>query len=77
MFFSFIKDNNNLLLYSKNKIMLSQGNTTSNSFGEIYTREKKIFQNILFSDFFNLIILIPNSIQEIECINIVDKKKNL
>ena len=71
----YISPKNDILLSTKDKIMLSEENITSPGLYEIHNISNKIdIQQILFSDFFNLIILIPDSIRDIECINLPQKK---
>ena len=62
-----------ILIYSHN-IILSQDNFSTPSLMEIYSPQKSDIQKILFSNYFNLIILIPDSIRDIDCINLLEKK---
>ena len=68
----YISDNNNYIMSSKNKIIISKENINE----EIYNCAYDVKQ-LLFSNFFNLIIIIPNIIKDIECFNILTKKKEL
>ena len=70
----YISIKNDLLFFSQNKIIHSSENIKSNELSEVYSfSNKKDIQTILFSEFFNLIILIPDSIRDIECINLSKK----
>ena len=70
----YISIKNDLLFFSQNKIIHSSENIKSNELSEVYSfSNKKDLQTILFSEFFNLIILIPDSIRDIECINLSKK----
>ena len=72
----FISAKNDILLYSNNKFFVSSETLKSADLLSIYEPiQKNDIQQIFFSDFFNLIILIPNSIREIECINLAKKNK--
>ena len=72
----FVQDNNNYLLSSENKIFLSNENDKENPFNEIYSYSYNIKQ-LLFSKIYNLIIIIPEMIRDIECINLLTKKLEL
>ena len=72
----YISTKNEILLYSNNNLFLSSEIIESIDLPVIYNpATQNDIQNILFSDFFNLIILIPDSIREIECINLSQKKQ--
>ena len=72
----FISTKNDILLYSNDQIFVSSEIFKSADLMSIYEpAQKNDIQQIFFSDFFNLIILIPNSIREIECINLTKKNK--
>ena len=72
----YISAKNEILLYSNNKLFLSSEIIETIDLPVIYNPvTQNDIQNILFSEFFNLIILIPNSIREIECINLSQKKQ--
>ena len=71
---SYITEKNNILLYSQNKLFLLQENLSNPSLIEIYSTTKNDIQKILFSNFLNIIILIPSLLSEIECINLSQKK---
>ena len=59
----------------KDKIMHSEESFKSPELSETDNiSNKNDIQQILFSDFFNLIILIPDSIRDIKCINLQQKK---
>ena len=68
----YISSKNDILLYSNSKLFLSSEIIKSVDLPIIPT--KNDIQQILFSDFYNIIILIPNSIREIECISLSEKK---
>ena len=71
----YISSKNDILFFTKDKIMLSEESIKSPGLSEICNiSNKNDIQQILFSDFLNLIILIPDSIRDIECINIPQKK---
>ena len=56
--------------------MLSSESLKSSELSQIYnTSPKNDISQILFSDFFNLIILVPDSIREIDCIKLSNKNK--
>ena len=66
---------NDILFFTKNKIMHSEESFKSPELSETDDiSNKNDIQQILFSDFFNLIILIPDSIRDIKCINLQQKK---
>ena len=66
---------NDILFFTKNKIMHSEESFKSPELSETDNiSNKNDIQQILFSDFFNLIILIPDSIRDIKCINLQQKK---
>jgi WD40 repeat protein len=72
----YISAKNEILLYSNNKLFLSSEIIETIDLPVIYNPvTQNDIQNILFSEFFNLIILIPDSIREIECINLSQKKQ--
>jgi len=71
---SYITEKNNILLYSQNILFLLQENLSNPSLIEIYSTTKNDIQKILFSNFLNIIILIPSLLSEIECINLSQKK---
>ena len=71
---SYITEKNNILLYSQNKLFLLQENLSNPSLIKIYSTTKNDIQKILFSNFLNIIILIPSLLSEIECINLSQKK---
>ena len=71
---SYITEKNNILLYSQNKLFLLQENLSNPSLIEIYSTTKNDIRKILFSNFLNIIILIPSLLSEIECINLSQKK---
>ena len=73
---SYISNKNDILFCTQDKIHLSSETIKSQDISDIYdSSNKKDIQNILFSDFLNLIILIPDSIRDIECINLAKKAK--
>ena len=66
---------NDILFFTKDKIMHSEESFKSPELSETDNiSNKNDIQQILFSDFFNLIILIPDSIRDIKCINLQQKK---
>ena len=69
----FLSNKNNFLISSKNKILLSNENINEPKINEIYNCPYDIKQ-LLFSNFFNLIIIVPNIIKDIECFNILTNK---
>ena len=72
----FISAKNDILLYFNDKLFISSEALKSVDLISIYeSTQKNDIQQILFSDFFNLIVLIPYSIREIECINLTKKNK--
>lgn len=72
----YISTKNEILFNSNNNLFLSSEIIESIDLPVIYNpATQNDIQNILFSDFFNLIILIPDSIREIECINLSQKKQ--
>ena len=74
----YITYKNDILIHLKDKIILSSENIQSSNLSEVYNiTENNEIQQILFSDFFNLIILIPDSIRNIECIDLLTKKSEL
>ena len=68
----YISDNNNYLISTKNKIIISKDNKNE----DIYNCSYDIKQ-LLFSSFYNFIIIIPNLIKDIECFNILTNKVEL
>ena len=71
----YISPKNDILFFTKNKIMHSEESFKSPELSETDDiSNKNDIQQILFSDFFNLIILIPDSIRDIKCINLQQKK---
>ena len=68
----YISDNNNYLISTKNKIIISKDNKNE----DIYNCSYDIKQ-LLFSNFYNYIIIIPNLIKDIECFNILTNKVEL
>ena len=68
----YISDNNNYLISSKNKIIISKDNKNE----DIYNCSYDIKQ-LLFSSFYNYLIIIPNLIKDIECFNILTNKVEL
>ena len=68
----YISDNNNYLISTKNKIIISKDNKNE----DIYNCSYDIKQ-LLFSNFYNFIIIIPNLIKDIECFNILTNKVEL
>ena len=72
----FISDKNDYLLSAKNKIFLSNENNKETPFNEIYSYSYNIKQ-LLFSKLYNLIIIIPEQIRDIECINLLTKNVEL
>ena len=68
----YISDNNNYLISTKNKIIISKDNKNE----DIYNCSYDIKQ-LLFSSFYNYIIIIPNLIKDIECFNILTNKVEL
>ena len=68
----YISDNNNYLISTKNKIIISKDNKNE----DIYNCSYDIKQ-LLFSNFYNFIIVIPNLIKDIECFNILTNKVEL
>jgi WD40 repeat protein len=71
----YISPKNDILFFTKDKIMHSEENFKSPELSETDNiSNKNDIQQILFSDFFNLIILIPDSIRDIKCINLQQKK---
>ena len=71
----YISPKNDILFFTKNKIMHSEESFKSPELSETDNiSNKNDIQQILFSDFFNLIILIPDSIRDIKCINLQQKK---
>ena len=65
----YISDNNNYIISTKNKKMLSKENINE----ELYNCAYDVKQ-LLFSNCYNLLIIIPNIIKDIECFNILSKK---
>ena len=73
---SYISEKNDIIFYTKDILMLSSESLKSSELSQIYnTSPKNDISQILFSDFFNLIILVPDSIREIECIKLSNKNK--
>ena len=71
----YISHKNDILFFTKDKIMHSEESFKSPELSETDNiSNKNDIQQILFSDFFNLIILIPDSIRDIKCINLQQKK---
>ena len=71
----YISPKNDILFFTKGKIMHSEESFKSPELSETDNiSNKNDIQQILFSDFFNLIILIPDSIRDIKCINLQQKK---
>ena len=71
----YISIKNDILFFTKDKIMHSEESFKSPELSETDNiSNKNDIQQILFSDFFNLIILIPDSIRDIKCINLQQKK---
>ena len=71
----YISIKNDILFFIKDKIMHSEESFKSPELSETDNiSNKNDIQQILFSDFFNLIILIPDSIRDIKCINLQQKK---
>ena len=71
----YISSKNDILFFTKDKIMHSEESFKSPELSETDDiSNKNDIQQILFSDFFNLIILIPDSIRDIKCINLQQKK---
>ena len=70
----FISNKNNYLLSSKNKILISSDNITEPNVTEVYNYSYEIKQ-LLFSNLYNLIIIVPNVLKDIECFNLNNKKK--
>ena len=71
----YISPKNDILFFTKDKIMHSEESFKSPELSETDNiSNKNDIQQILFSDFFNLIILIPDSIRDIKCINLQQKK---
>ena len=71
----YISPKNDILFFTKDKIMHSEESFKSPELSETDDiSNKNDIQQILFSDFFNLIILIPDSIRDIKCINLQQKK---
>ena len=71
----YISIKNDILFFTKDKIMHSEESFKSPELSETDNiSNKNDIQQILFSDFFNLIILIPDSIRDIKCINLQRKK---
>ena len=71
----YISPKNDILFFTKDKIMHSEESFKSPELSETGNiSNKNDIQQILFSDFFNLIILIPDSIRDIKCINLQQKK---
>ena len=71
----YISPKNDILFFTKDKIMHSEESFKSQELSETDNiSNKNDIQQILFSDFFNLIILIPDSIRDIKCINLQQKK---
>ena len=71
----YISPKNDILFFTKDKIMHSEESFKSAELSETDNiSNKNDIQQILFSDFFNLIILIPDSIRDIKCINLQQKK---
>jgi hypothetical protein len=71
----YISIKNDILFFTKDKIMHSEESFKSPELSETDDiSNKNDIQQILFSDFFNLIILIPDSIRDIKCINLQQKK---
>ena len=73
IYFMNITDKNNLLIGTKDQKILISNENDNNSFIEIYKCSYNIKQ-LLFSDYFNLIIAIPNMVKDIECYDIVKKQ---
>ena len=72
----YISNKNDILFFYKDKIVFSEENVKSSELSDIYiTSNKNDVQQILFSDYFNLIILIPDYIRDIECIDLNKKKQ--
>lgn len=73
---SYISEKNDIIFYTKDILMLSSESLKSSELSQIYnTSPKNDISQILFSDFFNLIILVPDSIREIDCIKLSNKNK--
>ena len=71
----YISPKNDILFFTKGKIMHSEESFKSPELSETDNiSNKNDIQQILFSDFFNLIILIPDSIRDIKCIYLQQKK---
>lgn len=71
----YISPKNDILFFTKDKIMHSEESFKSPELSKTDNiSNKNDIQQILFSDFFNLIILIPDSIRDIKCINLQQKK---
>ena len=71
----YISPKNDILFFTKDKIMHSEESFKCPELSETDNiSNKNDIQQILFSDFFNLIILIPDSIRDIKCINLQQKK---
>ena len=71
----YISIKNDILFFTKDKIMHSEESFKCPELSETDNiSNKNDIQQILFSDFFNLIILIPDSIRDIKCINLQQKK---
>ena len=69
----FFTDKNNVLIASEDNKILMLENNKDFPFNEIYNCSYKIKQ-LLFSHFYNLIIIIPDIIKDIECYDISSKK---
>ena len=68
----YISDNNNYLISTKNKIIISKDNKNEDIYNCYYD-----IKQLLFSNFYNFIIVIPNLIKDIECFNILTNKVEL
>ena len=69
----FLPDKNKILISSKKKILMSNEIINEPKFNEIYTCSFEIKQ-LLFSSFYNLIIIVPNIMRDIECFNMQANK---
>ena len=70
----FISNKNNYLLSSKNKIFISSENIYEQNVTELYNYSYEIKQ-LLFSNLYHLIIIVPNILKDIECFNLNTKNK--
>ena len=69
----FTSNKNNFLISSKSKILMSNESINEPKVEEIYDCSYEIKQ-LLYSKFYNLIIIIPNALKDIECFNLSTKK---